>query len=57
MTRKSVKPVMSKTSFPVEFTLRSFMVPCLFMRFWAESTTRSPPRRDSPAWRNRIPAQ
>ena len=42
MVRKSTKPVISKTSITISFTLHTLMEPCLFMVLCAVSSTRSP---------------
>ena len=42
IVRISTKPVTSKISMISELTLQIFMLPCLFIVFWAESSTRSP---------------
>ena len=42
IVRMSEKPVTSKISIIVSLTWTTFISPCLFMVFWAESSTRSP---------------
>ena len=42
IVRMSEKPVTSKISMIVSLTWTTFISPCLFMIFWAESSTRSP---------------
>ena len=42
MVRMSAKPVISKTSITASCTPVKSILPCLFMTFWAESSTRRP---------------
>lgn len=42
MFRMSAKPVTSKISMIISLAWITFMVPCLFMVFWADRSTRKP---------------
>ena len=42
MVRMSVNPVTSKTSITSSLTWTTFMLPCLLIIFWADSSTRRP---------------